>query len=810
MKRKLLYGAALTLGAAASISGGSVFAASHPVSTAADLADCFADTDVDITCNIQTGAWFSRNNIVIDSGLNVADGHNVTLNLGYNAITASSSFPSGIGVITVDNGGSLTINAERSIRGNVGTIDGTNTYSAVRMTRKGDYYNPAKTAKLVVNGGHLIGSSAGITGNGSRQNTEITINGGTIQGLTENDSTGIFHPQDGLLTVNGGEISGAMGIYMKSGGLVVADGHISGNGAKADYVASGNGFNNTGDAIVIDNSNYPGGTPEAQITGGVIESANNQAVASYGVSEVIPEVTGGSFKGNPNVKPAATTDGYDYEYNNATGRWDAKKKVDLTALDAAINQSRARNNIVLVLPGTRYSENSWNDLQSVLSEAQELRAGAEGKFVELQPAVDTMTSRLNTADGNLVNISELRNTIAAENTMARIAAATDDYTQSSLKAYQDSIDAANNTLADPTLKGQAGRDAVEAAIDGMSTARNALTRKANTARLQTLFNSVKGTICADGQTSGCIVIKEDSDLDKAYKAAQNLLAEDLEESRQEEVNSAVSNLVQAWAYEIGNTESLREAAKAIARVAELNEDDYTKESFSEVSKAYDELTKYIADHADDDTSAADYRSELDSHTDALNDAIDSLVEAADKEALQELVEEAESVDREKFTDASIAELDAALESAEEILEQDLSKEKQEVVDGAYQALRDAMDNLAERADTSALQEEVIEARAIEAGEYTEESFENLQKAIKEAEEVLDRDLSIDEQEIVNGALQALRDAKAALVKKEIKAPDTGDNQNMNTPIIASVLASATTGSVLALALFFLKRKFNKR
>ena len=115
--------------------------------------------------------------------------------------------------------------------------------------------------------------------NGSTNNqAQITINGGEI---ISNNGVGIYKPDAGTLTINGGTISGLTALYVKSGNTTISGGTFNGNGAKAEYTYNGNGCDPTGDALVVDNCGYPGGMPVLSITGGTFNSANAAAIESY-------------------------------------------------------------------------------------------------------------------------------------------------------------------------------------------------------------------------------------------------------------------------------------------------------------------------------------------------------------------------------------------------------------------------------------------------------------------------------------------------------------------------------------------------
>ena len=228
----------------------------------------------------------------------VPNGKTITLDLAGHSITDAAGWTSGDCLLCVSYGGSLTI--DDSSDPSTGTITASSElYGAVKMTNKGD--DPSNgTATLVVDGGAISGASAGICGNGTRSGTAITVNGGSIA-ATASDGNGIFHPQNGTLTITGGEITGATAVYLKSGALAVTGGTITGTGAQADYVATGNGGNPTGDALVIDTCGYPGGNPTANITGGKFISQHAQSVGSYAtgaetaLAEFIPGTSAAKF-----------------------------------------------------------------------------------------------------------------------------------------------------------------------------------------------------------------------------------------------------------------------------------------------------------------------------------------------------------------------------------------------------------------------------------------------------------------------------------------------------------------------------------
>lgn len=151
------------------------------------------------------------------------------------------------GVIMVRRGGDLTIKDS----GNNGAIkSGDKAYAAVALTHKDDTGNTL--AKLTVNSGILEGYYYAVTGNGNRHGTEIAINGGTLRGTCPNDSYGIYHPQDGTLTITGGTITGdSAAVELRSGTLKISGGTFEARASAYECNANGNGTTTKGAAIAI-------------------------------------------------------------------------------------------------------------------------------------------------------------------------------------------------------------------------------------------------------------------------------------------------------------------------------------------------------------------------------------------------------------------------------------------------------------------------------------------------------------------------------------------------------------------------------
>lgn len=195
------------------------------------------------------------------------------LNLNGNSIIPVADATMTGGPIRLLTNADLTIIDETG-KGEISNNGNENVYAAVSVL--------GNNVKLTVNGGKLTGHYYGIAGNGYKTGTEVIINGGVIAGNNA-DGLGIYHPQNGTLTVTDGEITGATGIYFKGGKLDIQGGTIKGTGEVVEYAYNGSGCVATGDALVIENASAKGyaAIDGVSITGGTFISDNAAPVASY-------------------------------------------------------------------------------------------------------------------------------------------------------------------------------------------------------------------------------------------------------------------------------------------------------------------------------------------------------------------------------------------------------------------------------------------------------------------------------------------------------------------------------------------------
>ena len=142
---------------------------------------------------------------------------------------------------------------------------------------------------LTISGGEITGNYYAVSGNGSADDTDISINGGK---LVSKDGNAIYHPQVGNMTIGGNaELTGPNGVqYCGAGTLTIQDNVvITATGPYTEFPAKpseqGDGSTDDGAAlsIVSRGGGYQDGgqTMTVNITGGTLNSVNNAAISVY-------------------------------------------------------------------------------------------------------------------------------------------------------------------------------------------------------------------------------------------------------------------------------------------------------------------------------------------------------------------------------------------------------------------------------------------------------------------------------------------------------------------------------------------------
>ena len=239
---------------------------------------------------------------------------NVTIDL--NGHTWTSNEKSNYSVLFTKSNNNLTLNIVDTSNEKGGKIVNTTANGIIGVSTNGNTINIGEGVILEGNTVIMLGSNNtlnvdgiidggntfAIATNGSQTtNATINIHEGAVINSTD---VAVYLPGTGTCNVSGGTITGATAIYQKSGALNITGGTITGNGEASAYQYWGNGCYATGDAVVIENCGYPGGTPVPSITGGKFTSTNGKAVASYAWGSdrkpVTGIISGGTYSSNVN------------------------------------------------------------------------------------------------------------------------------------------------------------------------------------------------------------------------------------------------------------------------------------------------------------------------------------------------------------------------------------------------------------------------------------------------------------------------------------------------------------------------------
>lgn len=304
--------------AVAQIEGSETLYPSIESAISAASSDSATSTTINVLQDTTIGSYTAIDkNITIDFGghkvTSAGGGFDVAVHTnGANLTLKNGTLETVSWAAWVQNGGHVTVEKDMVINttstdGNKGGITVQNTGSTVTVSGK------ITTA---------AGSAVSGIGNESDGGVTINIEEGAELKNTNAGGLGIYYPNTAELNIRGGLISASTGVYVKSGKTTISGGTIIGTGPKANYTYRSDGADPTGDALVIETTNYPGGDPQVTITGGNFSSNNANAIGSYAIESKTPLtafISGGHFTTDPTSYLAANRytvasdkDGYSY------------------------------------------------------------------------------------------------------------------------------------------------------------------------------------------------------------------------------------------------------------------------------------------------------------------------------------------------------------------------------------------------------------------------------------------------------------------------------------------------------------------
>ncbi|MCR5539743.1 MAG: hypothetical protein K6F71_02735 [Ruminococcus sp.] len=301
------------------------------------------------------------NKIIITNGVDATidlNGHDITLEGDSGRIFVGTQAKAGA---TAANGSNLVLTNSSSTDATVNTTKGAKVAYYGKMTvDAGVTLTSSATQALWYLGNTVIdiyGSvttdcvdNAAVSGIGNKvtstaddsYNGVVNIyEGAEIISANEN---GIYQPNDGILNIYGGTITGSTGIYVKSGVVNITGGTVNGTGENEEYEYYGNGGNSTGDALVFEASSAAySEAPVANISSGIFNSEHSKSLGIYCYKESpytspVVNITGGKFK--ETIDSSYIADGY---YQNSDKQVVTDERTNISKAKITIDGGNSRN-----------------------------------------------------------------------------------------------------------------------------------------------------------------------------------------------------------------------------------------------------------------------------------------------------------------------------------------------------------------------------------------------------------------------------------------------------------------------------------
>ena len=233
----------------------------------------------------------------------------------------------------------------------------------------------------------FTGAAGAISTNGSKDLVQITIEGGEYKTTGTSKEAGIafYHPDGSPLTIEGGTFEGATALYVKGGTIDIQGGSFIGTGNYAAAQEVKSGAYATGDAVVIEASNYlkeesypheP--NPSVSISGGLFTSTNGSPVAYY------------TFNDNKEA----------HEGKMISGGWFSSKVPNTAEKDLVVSGYKASDS--LKDKGAPNATNVYTVIKDIPTENLENKE--TGKVTVDNKTIDTTFGTMVTIDETLPNI----------------------------------------------------------------------------------------------------------------------------------------------------------------------------------------------------------------------------------------------------------------------------------------------------------------------------------------------------------------------------------------------------------------------
>ena len=363
---------------------------------------------------------------------------------------------------------------------------------------------------------------------------------------------------------------------------------------------------------------------------------------------------------------------------------DPQQGVDKTALQAAIDRARA-------LDRSLYTTESYAAVTIALASASIVNISP----LATQERVDEVTKALNDAidalvlkdddPGETVDKSKLEELIAAAEQFKP-----EDYTDASFGPLQDALDNAKAVLENK----DASQEDVTNAVKSLTDAIAGLKQKPveiDKSKLEEAISNAQQYKPGDYTDASFDALRDALENAKAVLENKDASQEDVTNAITA-ITNAIAGLKQNPSEEEPSTEvNKTNLQQLVDMIDKMDRSRFTDESLAALDQAQAEAKRVLAD---ENATQADVDNAIRGLTEAQNGLKLKPATDANREALQKLVDQAEAIDRSKYTDDSLKALDNQIANAKAAL--DNPSASQTLITLAARRLTAAMNNLQEK------------------------------------------------------------------------------------------------------------------
>lgn len=373
---------------------------------------------------------------------------------------------------------------------------------------------------------------------------------------------------------------------------------------------------------------------------------------------------------------------------------------DTAELQALVVQAKAYKE-------NEYSTSSYTTLKNAIKNAE---STLDIKKVTADQIVKA-TNQLQNAINDLgVDVSVLNHELSKAKALNE-----NTYTPSSYKVLQDIVDETEAFLLDTHKQFE-----IDEQTSKLNSAVSQLVKRADKKDLEKAITDAKAKYTGDYTTTTMNVLKQ------AVSEAE-LIYNDLN-ATQEQVSNATKSVKDAISQLklVIHKEKLQEA---IDKTKDVKEADYTPNSYAPFKIAYEQAVRI---NADENAS----QEQVDACTQALESTFTNLVERADVSVLNQKITDANAIDQDQYTDASLVDFNKELAKASELIK-DLNV-TQEQIDQQLTALSDAMNSLVDyiAPNMDAINQAIANAEAVKDTDWSTNSYQSMKEKLDSAKEII--------------------------------------------------------------------------